>query len=155
MYLYRIVKTRNRTNDLSGAGTYKTGGRWNNKGTYILYTSINSSLALLESLVHFDIQDIPPQLHIIQLEIDDNAPLFILPEAEYRKNWMKHELIENKNMGDKWMDEKKYLAIQVRSAVNTFEYNYLLNPLYPRYYDLVKVKAVHEITFDERLLLPK
>ena len=50
------------------------------KGTYILYTSMNSSLALLESLVHYDILDIPPQLYIIQLEVNDNTPLLMLPE---------------------------------------------------------------------------
>ncbi len=150
MYLYRIVKTINRINDLSGTGAYRTGGRWNNKGTYMLYTSINSSLALLESLVHFDIIDIPPQLYILQLEVDDNASLFILPENEYPQNWKQQELIENKDMGDNWMNDNKFLAIKVKSAINTFEHNYLLNPLFPQYYDLVKVKDVAEIAFDEK-----
>lgn len=151
MDVYRIVKTKNRTADLSGTGAYRTGGRWNNKGTYMLYTSINSSLALLESLVHFDILDIPAQLYIVRLSVNDSAPIFSLPEVSYPKNWMQHELIENKNMGDKWMNDKRFLAIKVRSAVNTSEYNYLLNPLFPGYYDLVKVKDVTEIAVDKRL----
>ena len=152
MNLYRIVKSKTRTNDLSGTGAYRAGGRWNNKGTYMLYTSMNSSLALLESLVHFDILDIPPQLYIMELEVDDQAPIFILPAEGYPENWRQQEMIENKNMGDQWMEEKKFLAIKVRSAVNTFEFNYLLNPLFPRYHDLVKIKNVTEIIFDNRLL---
>jgi RES domain-containing protein len=53
MVVFRIVKSLNRAKDLSGMGAFKNGGRWNSKGTYMLYTSINSSLAYLETLVHF------------------------------------------------------------------------------------------------------
>ncbi len=152
MLLYRIVKSKVRANDLSGIGAFRTGGRWNSKGTCMLYTSENSSLAYLENLVHFNIAVYPPHLYIIQLEVDDDQALFILPEINYPTDWMKLELLENKALGDKWMTEKKFLAIKVRSAINIFEYNYLLNPLFPGYYDLVKVKSITEIPIDERLV---
>jgi hypothetical protein len=50
------------------------------------------------------------------------------------------------------MAGKKFLAIKVRSAINYFEYNYLLNPLFPRFHDLVKIVDVIEIKTDERLV---
>jgi len=54
MLVYRIVKSLSHADDISGIGAYKYGGRWNNKGIFMLYASMNSSLAYLENLVHFD-----------------------------------------------------------------------------------------------------
>jgi RES domain-containing protein len=152
MFVYRIVKSKARTNDLSGTGAFRVGGRWNSRGTYMLYTSENSSLAYLETLVNFDEVDYPPQLYIAKIEIADKAPFYTLKENEYPSTWMQLELLENKRLGDRLMNEKKFLGIKVWSAINNFEFNYLLNPLFPRFYDFVKVIDVIEIKFDERLV---
>ena len=152
MFVYRIVQSKIRTTDLSGTGSFKFGGRWNSKGTYMLYTSENSSLAYLESIVHFDEEFFPPNLFIVKIEIDNKAPVYTLPEKDYPVEWKQLELLKNKTAGDQWMTEKKFLAIKVRSAINHFEYNYLLNPLFPRFHDLVKIVDVIEIKTDERFV---
>lgn len=152
MFVYRIVKSKARTADLSGTGAYRVGGRWNSKGTYMLYTSENSSLAYLETLVHFDETEYPPHLYVMKMEVDDKVPVYTLKEDEYPAGWMQLELLENKAVGDRLMKEQKALAIKVRSAINTLEYNYLLNPLFPRFYNLVKVVDVSKIELDERLV---
>ena len=152
MKVFRIVQDKYRTNDLSGTGAFRSGGRWNSKGTYMLYTSENSSLAYLESLVHFDKILIPPRLFIIELEITDDSLIYTLPGSEYPKDWRKISLIENQQQGDRWMSEKKYLGIRVRSAINLLEYNILLNPLFPKYYDLLRIISVREVPVDERLV---
>ena len=152
MFVYRIVKSRSRTNDLSGTGAYTFGGRWNSKGTYMLYTSENSSLAYLETLVHFEEVDYPPNLFIVKIEIDKKAAIYTLKDNEYPKDWKQLELLENKKLGDYFMNEKRFLAIKVKSAINEFEYNYLLNPLFPRFHNLVKVAETVSIKIDERLV---
>jgi RES domain-containing protein len=152
MYLYRIVQNTARTNDLSGTGAFRVGGRWNSRGTHMLYTSENSSLALLENLVHFDKTISPPQLYIMQLELDDAAPIYELPDADYPPDWLTNGLIANQHIGDKWMSENEYIAIKVKSAVNVFEYNYLLNPLFPNFHSLVRVTNVRELDTDGRLV---
>jgi RES domain-containing protein len=68
MLVYRIAKSLEHAQDIFGFGAFKFGGRWNNKGTYMLYTSMNSSLAYLESLVHFNETDVPPGLYITVIE---------------------------------------------------------------------------------------
>jgi RES domain-containing protein len=151
MKIFRIVQDKHRTNDLSGTGAFRSGGRWNSKGTYMLYCSENSSLAYLESLVHFDKMVIPPQLFIAELEADDSL-IYTLPESDYSKNWMKISLIENQQQSDRWKNEKKWLGIRARSAINILEYNILLNPLFPKFHDLVRVISVREIPVDERLV---
>jgi len=152
MRVYRIVKDKPRTTDLSGSGAFRAGGRWNSKGTYMLYTSENSSLAYLESLVHFDKSLIPSQLYIIQLELRVAAPIYTLPDKGYPANWLTVGSIDNQRLGDQWMKANRYLGIKVRSAINIMEYNYLLNPSFPNYVNLVKFVSVNEIDTDERLV---
>jgi RES domain-containing protein len=155
MIVYRIAKSELRAKDISGMGAFKNGGRWNSKGTYMLYASMNSSLAYLENLVHFNESDLPPNLYIAVIEIDNDSPadelIYQLPDDEYPVSWLLHENLENKIMGDKWVLEKKFLAIKVRSAVNTSEFNFLLNPLFPGYHDKVKVQSTHVLNIDARL----
>jgi RES domain-containing protein len=151
MLVYRIVKGKARTTDLSGTGAYRTGGRWNSKGTYMLYTSESSSLAYLETLVHFEETDCIPNLFIIKIKIADKAPLYTLKEDEYPAHWLRTGLLKNKILGDKWMSEKDFLGIKVKSAVNELESNYLLNPLFPGFHDLVKIIDTTEIKFDKRV----
>ena len=152
MQLFRIVQDAIRTKDLSGTGAFRYGGRWNSKGTYMLYTSENSSLAYLESLVHFDPILLPPKLFIVQLELNDSASLYTVPESEYNPDWKKLSLLKNQQAGDKWMSDKKYIAVKVRSAINKLEYNYLLNPLFAKFHDLVQLISTTEIEVDKRLV---
>jgi RES domain-containing protein len=152
MKVYRVVKSLKRINDLSGMGAFKNGGRWNSKGTYMLYTSINSSLAYLENLVHFDETDVPPNLHIVEIEIIDDSFIYQLPDDKYPHDWQLKDNLANKVLGDEWMSDKKFLGIKVRSAINPSEYNILLNPLFPGYHDKLIIISTQTIPIDSRLL---
>lgn len=139
--------------DVSGAGSHKYGGRWNNKGTYMLYTSINSSLAYLENLVHFNEFDAPDDLFIVAIEIKNaNETIYELPDAAYPENWKAPGNMANKVIGDRWMSENKFVAFKVRSAVNPSEYNFLINPVFPGFRDIVIVQSVEPLSIDSRLL---
>lgn len=152
MVVYRIVKSEARTRDLSGKGAFIEGGRWNNPGIFLLYTSMNSSLAILESLVHFDESELPPRMFIMHIEIDETAFIYQFPDNNLPANWRRPENIKLKEIGDKLLRDNQYVGIKVRSAVNPEEYNILLNPLFPAYYDLVKVIATEPYDLDQRLI---
>ncbi|MFT3674556.1 MAG: RES family NAD+ phosphorylase [Chitinophagaceae bacterium] len=151
MEVFRIVQQEIRTRDLSGTGAFKVGGRWNSRGVYMLYSSSNSSLALLENLVHFDRFSIPDKLFLMTLEVSEKAPLLLLKDTDHPNHWQQLDQISNRRLGDAWMRNNKHLAIRVRSAVNPTDYNYLLNPLFAGFTDLVKVKAVQALDLDARL----
>ena len=155
MIVFRIVQDKIRTNDLSGMGAFRRGGRWNSKGTYMLYTSENSSLALLEYIVPFGQDLMPPQLYMMEIQIKDDKLIYQPPESDYPENWMQLSLLADQARGDRWMQEKKWLGIKVRSAINPTEYNVLLNPLYPRFQDLVEIKSVRELPVDNRITRDK
>jgi len=152
MIVYRIVKQKNRTTDLSGTGDYNVGGRWNNPGIYAVYTSENRALAAFELLVHTDQSEAPPNLFIMSIEINQNAAVCNVKDTDLPENWKSPENSALKNMGDKLLSGNKYLAIKARSAIMPYEYNYILNPHFPRFYDLVKVVNVESYNIDERLL---
>src|ERR1700761_870237 len=152
MIIYRIAKSLTRAQDLSGMGAFKNGGRWNSKGTYMLYTSMNSSLAYLENLVHFDELNFPPGLFIISLELKDDSLIYTLPDDKYPASWLEQDNLENKLLGDEWMRKKEFLAVKVRSAINPTEFNFLLNPLFPGFPDKVVIHNIQPIDFDARLI---
>lgn len=136
---------------MSGTGAYLEGGRWNSAEVYALYTSENRSLASLEVLVHVDESELPPDLYIMTIDIDDTAPIYEVQDSELPADWREPENITIKTIGDKIFNENKFLGIRVRSAVMPEEYNYVLNPLYPGYRDLVKIDAVANYIVDKRL----
>ncbi len=152
MVVYRIVKQKNRTTDLSGTGAHREGGRWNNTGTYAVYTSESRSLAALELLVHLDEPEAPPGLFIMSIEINNRAAIYEIPDTDLPQDWRSPENSALKNMGDKFLADIKYVAIKVRSAIMPFEYNYILNPLYQKFHNEVKIVNVETYSLDERLL---
>lgn len=152
MHVYRIAKSEKYTTDLSGLGSYLYGGRWNSKGTYMVYTSQNSSLAYLETLVHLDEFNLPPNLYLTIIEIRNNKEISELPDTLYPPNWQLIDNLGNQALGDQWMDAKQYLGIKVRSAVNPSEFNVLLNPQYPGFHEQVKVLSVEKLNIDSRLI---
>ena len=152
MTVFRIVQDKIRADDLSGTGAFRRGGRWNSKGTYMLYTSENSSLAFLENIVPFDQDIMPPQMYIMEIEIKQASLIYTLPDKYYPKDWMKLSILANQILGDSWMREKNWLGMRVKSAINPTEYNVLLNPLYPKFHDLVGVMSVRELPIDGRII---
>lgn len=154
MLVYRIVKLKKRTKDISGVGAFNEGGRWNNEGVFALYTSENEALAMLEILVNVELTELPPNMFVMIIEIENKAPFYKVPDKALPKNWRLPENIFLKEFGDKIFKEKKYIGIKARSAVMENSYNYILDPLYPGFYDLVKIIEVHKLEIDKRLTRP-
>src|SRR4249919_3732287 len=101
MTVYRIAKTKERAGDLSGTGAFKVGGRWNNPGVFALYTSESQALAMLELLVHIEESELPPDLYIITLEIEDKAPILELKDEKLPTDWRLPDNLVLKSMGDR------------------------------------------------------
>jgi RES domain-containing protein len=152
MKVYRIAKKKHHANGLSGIGAYNEGGRWNSPGIYAVYTSENRSLAALETLVHVDEAELPPNLFIMTIEISEKSPVYEMPDDQIPPDWRIPGNLALQTIGDKIFRENNYLAIKARSAVLPQEYNYILNPLFSGFYDLVKVTEVADYEVDKRLL---
>lgn len=150
MELYRLSKTKH-IRDFSGAGSRISGGRWNQRGTAVLYAAESQSLASMEYLVHVPMAVLPKNLSIAVIEIPDSASLDTVSMNDLPSGWRDYpappELAE---IGTNWAAGNSELLLRVPSAVVRGEYNVLINPTHP---DMRKVKilGVEAYAFDLRL----
>ena len=128
--------------DTEGIGAKKTGGRWNRKGTALLYTSTTQALACLETIVHLSSGDLPLNRYLIRIDIPDDV-------------WSKRETLTvdtiqvgwdalpagkvSLDIGDQWVSSGRSCILEVPSAIVPDELNVLINPAHP---DAVRIKAV-------------
>ena len=149
MIVYRIAK-KEYIEDLSGNGAKRTGGRWNLKGIPILYCASTSSLAILEKLVSIDMDLLPEDLCIAALEIPKSKILKI-PEEELPKNWNHYPSPDAlKSIGKSWIELGNFCTLQIPSAVNSMESNYLINMKHTLM-EKIKIKEVTPFRIDNRL----
>lgn len=151
MNVYRIAKTDYRK-DLSGNGASIYGGRWNQKGTKIVYTSENRSLATVEYLVHLPLSLIPTNLSLVTLDLPDE----IIPEeinvSKLPINWRAYPApSELADIGTNWTSKNESLLLRVPSAVVEYEYNVLLNPMHPDM-NRVSILEIKRLIIDNRLI---
>ena len=151
MLVYRIAK-RDVVADLSGTGARLFGGRWNHRGTAVVYTSETRALATVEYLVHLSLSNAPKDLMIATIEIPDSIVPEDIPRASLPKGWRNYPPPrEVADLGTRWAKSKKSLLLRLPSAVVEQEYNILINPLHsemPR----VVLREVEAFEFDKRLV---
>lgn len=152
MIVYRLSKSKH-AKDLSGKGAEKFGGRWNSKGVAIVYTSDSRALCTAEIAVHTPLGIIPFDYAIIAINIPDKAIIPELELSELPKDWksIPHSH-STQEIGDRFVDAEKFLAIKVPSAVVQGEFNYLLNPEHSDFKN-IKIEKIEPFSFDERLFL--
>ena len=149
MIVYRIAK-KEYIDNLNGNGAKSTGGRWNPKGIPILYCASTSSLAILEKLVSIDMDLLPEDLCIAALEIP-KSKILIIPEEELPKNWNHYPSPDAlKSIGKSWIELGNFCTLQIPSAVNSMESNYLINMKHTLM-EKIKIKEVTPFRIDNRL----
>lgn len=148
MVLYRLSKTGH-AQDISGTGAALFGGRWNKKGTRVLYTSESRALALLEFTVHA-IPSVIPELAFVKIEIPDS--ISSMDMGKLPGNWREYPAPTALSLiGEQWVTENKSLALKVPSSVEPYSYNYILNCIHPEYAE-VKIIEIEPFHIDIRLL---
>lgn len=84
---YRICKTKYVATAFDGEGAFRFGGRWNTRGTRLIYTAGSLALAALEMLVHLDDDELLLAYSFAAVQI---PPALIMPVKDFRplpKNW--------------------------------------------------------------------
>lgn len=136
--------------DLSGKGGLEADGRWHSRGWKVAYLADSSTGALLEVLVHLQIdgEDLPDSFMLLRVSIPSSMPI-----AELTPNpgvdWKYDEALTRK-IGDEWLTSKSTALARVPSSIVTGAWNYLLNPDHPDSGRLELV-AVTQEKYDQRL----
>lgn len=142
--------------DLSGKGAELTGGRWNRKGTPLVYTSTTRALACLEAVVHLGSGDpLPLNRYLVEITVPADvwaARTVFVPAAHV--GWDDEPAGKvSLDWGTAWTAAGDALLAEVPSVIVPEEFNILINPRHAAATSRSAVKR-RRWTYDARLRPP-
>jgi len=148
---WRIVRAARANSAFTGEGGRVYGGRWNSRGTALVYVSEHESLAALELFVHTMPLAPTERYFSFRLEWEDKmTEYFSLKNLP--PNWnAEPPAFETMQIGDDWVRRGISVALAVPSVLSTSEKNFLLNPTHSDF-KKIKISKPVEYRFDSRLL---
>lgn len=128
---------------LDGAGGLRAPGRWHTRGRRIVYCAPNPATALLEVLVHteLDVEDLPAEFQYLEIEAPDDLAseaAEIAGSARARR------------IGNDWLQRGSTPLLRVPSVVVPATYNVLINPRHPASAG-IRIVRTHRHALDRRL----
>lgn len=137
---------------LAGDGGLRASGRWHTRGRRIVYCAQNPAAALLEILVHFEIElrDLPVRYRLLRVSVPDDVPVGRVRDNELPDDWP-GQIELTRAMGDAWLKEGRTALLTVPSAIVPSTVNMLLNPAHPDA-ARVGVAEIGDHVIDRRLL---
>ena len=137
--------------DLSGRGAELSGGRWNRKGTPVVYASTSRALACLETVVHLTQTPLPLNRYLIEIVVPRNvwdaATDF---DAARAVGWDAEPAGKvSLDWGTAWAKGTSTLLARVPSVVVEEEFNVLINPMHSDL-SLVRARKVRRWLYDGR-----
>lgn len=151
MELFRIVDKPWSSTAFDGEGARISGGRWNSKGTAMVYMASTRALAVLELLVHLEDSHIIQQNFVIfRVTVNDSYIMDLgngLP-----KDWQSDIIpLSTQAIGDDWARQQASAVLEVPSTIIPEEKNYLINPRHPNF-KMLKIEEAQPLSFDPRLI---
>jgi RES domain-containing protein len=147
MRLYRLGSSRYPANDGLGASLY--GGRWNQKGTPVIYAAASRALCALEILANAS--ELASDYAVTPIELPDDVPLITLSAGDLPSGWNAAQpMTETAEIGAAWVQALGSAILVVPSAIIAQEQNYVLNP---RHSDFSRLRFLppEPFSFDDRL----
>jgi len=137
---------------LAGDGALRTPGRWHTRGRRVVYCAESPAAALLEILVHFeiDIQDLPVRYRLLKIQVPDDVHVECVSADQLPADWPAKTEV-TRALGDDWLTRDSAALLTVPSAIVPETFNVLLNPAHPDARRIVIVQA-GEHAIDPRLL---
>jgi RES domain-containing protein len=136
---------------LDGGGGLRAPGRWHSRGRRIVYCAPNPATALLEVLVHaeIDAEDVPITLRFLEIEAPDSVTVETADTRSLGSDWRRDPEM-TRPLGDLWLHSGRTALLQVPSAVVPATWNVLINPQHP---DSARIRVVriHKQPIDRRL----
>lgn len=122
-------------------------GRWHRQGAPIVYCCDHPSTALLEILVHVDLEDLPNNFQLLKIACPEDISIeevkigdidFADPEAV-------------RDLGASWLSQQRSCLLKVPSVILPEAANVLVNPQHPDA-SRMKIEKATRYPFDSRLL---
>ena len=119
-------------NDLTGAGAKISGGRWNNVGTPLIYSSSSIALATIETVLHLRAGGLPFSRFLVRIDIPDAmwAARTVLDPLPGGWDAIPSGMT-SRMAGERWVAGAASALLVVPSVSVPDEHNVLINPLHP------------------------
>ena len=148
--VWRIVKEKYAEAAFSGEGARRAGGRFNRPGTPVVYTSESLALAQLEILVNLPTDRLLASYVAFWAELPDRW-VATLDREELPEGWRDAPAPTSvRELGERWIESRRSLALRVPSAVVPAEDNVLINPRHPAFEE-VETHGPVDPEIDDRL----
>ena len=148
---WRIVRASREKTAFTGEGPWRYGGRWNSPGMRVVYVSEHQSTAAFEvfaTRVPFILEEKYKAFH---LEWPDNLTERF-PMEELPANWRVFPApVETKEIGDRWIQDRRSAVLALPSAISPADTNFLLNPEH-RDFKRIRIASPIDFGFHPRLL---
>jgi len=151
MKCYRITNKEQKETAFDGEGAKTYGGRWNHKGTTIVYSAESRALAILELLVHIESEElIQNEYHIFEITVDDQYVLSL--NDSLPNDWRDYPAPSaTKLLGDQWVQQAASLILEVPSVIVPQESNFLINPAHSDFHLHTVISLPSPLDLDNRL----
>lgn len=150
MKIWRICRAKYAGEAFSGDGARRFGGRWNSPGVAMVYSSSSLALAAIELFVHLEPSQQPDDLVAIAATLPEGEPAETMKPEKLPRGWWKDDFAPLRAIGDRWIGEKRTLALRVPSAALHMEWNVLVNPVHPASAK-IRIEAPQPFRFDARM----
>jgi RES domain-containing protein len=126
--------------------------RWHTRGHRVVYAAPNPATALLEVLVHaeINIHDLPLSFRFLEISVPDEIATETV-DGQQMKGWWQTPLEETQRVGDEWLDSARTALLLVPCVIVPDTYNVLFNPLHPDS-ARIEISRVHRHPLDQRLV---
>lgn len=150
--IYRLTKTRYQDTAFSGQGASRTGGRWHETGTPVVYASDSPAGALLEIIVHTAASSVVRHPHVLfSVHFDPDRHLLVLDPDRCPDDWRALRWPHStQRIGTRWFRDRDSVVLQVPSVIVPLHRNYLINPEHPLFPEL-QVDGPFAFDIDPRL----
>ena len=130
----------------------RTPGRWHSRGRRVVYCAQTPAAALLEILVHFeiDIQDLPIRYRLLKIEAPDDVRVERVSVDDLPVDWPQ-QTGATRELGERWLVKGSAALLSVPSAIVPETFNILVNPAHQDAKRIVVVQT-DEHAIDPRLL---
>ena len=148
---WRLLKKSRRATAFTGEGARLYGGRWNHRGTAMVYLADSLSLAVLESFVHLIPAEKKTLCFAYQIMIPDQLEMDKIILEQLPANWRALPAPEQcKDVGTDWVAANQSVALVVPSVLVPVQFNILLNPEHPDF-DHIQIEEWGDFSFDPRM----
>ncbi|MGQ9366966.1 RES family NAD+ phosphorylase [Azospirillum sp. ST 5-10] len=138
---------------LDGGGAFRTGGRWNSKGRYVIYAGIGFATAMLEKLVRTRIGVVPAGQQFAEIFIPGNLTVEEVGPSDVA-GWSDPGYAASRAFGDAWYDSRRSAVLIVPShPAMGFERNVLIHQLHADFAD-IRAARPRPVLWDARLFAP-